>query len=313
MKRNEKRKLTLDDYYILNNTLFYMKGYYFILLGRVVSQTVFVILFCFCALAEEANLVAPLALSMGGAGRASVGKGAEYHLLNPAGVAHTKQTQSAGYYIFGDLPNPYWGISLSENNRLPIGASFIKQWDTKKYILAASLAGFIVPGWSLGVSIKRLYHEIESGWSMQSGILIKPKGQKVFSLGVVWNHILVSNKAFKANEQIGLAASYLVNQWLYVHADAIYYLPTTSVSTTSELVTNRTKPSQKKWMIIGAIETIFSQFLVFRMSARWDVVTGAIFYSGGSGLQGKRIGLDYSIYQNDKQNWIHGWNIHTAF
>lgn len=313
MERNEKQKLILDDFILLNNILFYMKCYYFVLLRTVVSQTIYIVLFCFYVSAEEVNFVAPLALSMGGAGRASVGKGAEYHLLNPAGIAHTKRAQSAGYYIFGDLPNPYWGISLSENKRVPIGASFIKQWDAKKHILVVSLAGFVIPGWSLGFNVKRLYYETKAGWSVQSGILIKPEGQNVFSLGAVWDHILVFNESFKMDEHLGLAASYRINQWLHVHADAIYYLSPASVSTVSKLVTDLRKSTQSKWRIIGALEAVFNQFLIFRVGARWNVTSSTILYSGGGGLQGKTIGLDYSIYQDNSQNWIQGWNIRTSF
>ena len=313
MKRNEKHKLILDDFMLLNNILFYMRSYYFILLRIIVSQTIYIALFCFYVSAEEVNFVAPLALSMGGAGRAAVEKGAEYHLLNPAGIAHTKQTQSAGYYIFGDLPNPYWGISLSENKRVPIGASFIKQWEAKKHILAVSLSGFVLPGWSLGFSVKRLYYETEAGWSAQSGILIKPEGQNVFSVGAIWDHILVSNESFKMAEQLGLAASYRVNRWLHIHVDAIYYLSAASVSTVSKLVTDLKKSTQSKWRVIGALETVFSQFLIFRAGARWNAASGAILYSGGGGLQGKTIGFDYSIYQNNAQNWIQGLNIRTSF
>ena len=108
-----------------------------------------------CSMVTALEPEGPLALSMSGAGRA-ITKGAEYHLLNPASLIHFKGAQGSGFYMFGlEKQKPYWGLSLVENQQIPLGLSYIREWGGQAQYLSFSTAGFILPGWSLGLSLSR--------------------------------------------------------------------------------------------------------------------------------------------------------------
>ncbi len=238
----------------------------------------------------------PLALAMGGSGRAFVEKGAEYHLLNPAGIALSKQMQSAGFYVFGDHINPYWGVSISDIQPAPLALSFMKEWDSETQILVLSLAGLILPGWSLGLSIHRQQNSETTNWNGQIGLLIKPKRQNRFAIGTVWDQILPLEKSLENHKKWGIGISYQIHPSSSIQVDTVYHF---------------TKPSHLQ--IIASMESLLSQFLVLRISGQWSENTRVVLYSGGLGLKGKIIQADYSLSQQVNSNLIHAWTIRTTF
>ena len=251
-------------------------------------------LICFAA-AGQASFTAPLALAFGGAGRGAAFAGAEYHLLNPAGLSLLKRPQAAGFYVFGEDLKPYWGVSFAESMHTPAAVSFIKNWEQETNQLTLSLAGLILPGWSLGISFTRRQNIQNTNWNVQTGILIKPKGQNRFSLGVVWDHLLPQEGGFKDQGRMGGGAYYKVNKTINLRADALY------------------NTSFKNWTVIGGVESTFSRFLALRAAFKWSEQQNTFFYSGGIGLEGKALQADYSLSQNKQNGLTHAWNIRSVF
>ena len=144
------------------------------------------------------DLRGPLALSMSGSGRAATQSGAEYHLINPAGLVHASGFSSGTYYMFevAEKRKPVWGVSLSETRQIPLALSYIKKRHSKEQYMSVSTAGFVVPGWSLGLSLSRWQIDQGANWNMQAGILVKPTSSS-FALGATWDHILPLEGAFE--------------------------------------------------------------------------------------------------------------------
>ena len=259
---------------------------------------------CFFAHAEIGYFMPPITLSQSGSGRAAINKASEYHLLNPASIAHLGKASGAVHFM-GDTSDPYWGLSVVENNRMPIGISFLKHHASDKQILVLSLAGFVVPGWGLGFSLKRLAGFEKTAWHIRSGVLIKPSGSNKLSLGATWEHIFSPQPAFYIYEQIGAGLAYQVNQWLHLQVDVISDL--SSNSKAMELASWK-----KNLHFAGGMETVFSQFLVLRTGAVWYIDSDTIVYSGGVGVRGKTIGVDYS-FSLSAEKWVYAWNVHASF
>jgi len=239
---------------------------------------------------------APLSLSMSGSGRAIAEKGAEYHLLNPAGIIYAPAFHAAGFYVFkSEERKPYWGVSLMENRQIPIALSYIKKRQSEEQYISISTAAFILPGWSLGLSLSRWKTDQDTNWNIQAGFLIKPK-QSPFSIGATWDHLLpVEEGAFKDKRQWALGGEYKLYKWLHLRADGIYH-------------------QKEHWLISGGVETTISGFLVVRFASRWRFARKAFVFSGGVGLETKQIALDYGLSQTEnKKQWLHTVNVRGQF
>ncbi len=241
----------------------------------------------------------PLSLSQGGGGRAVSTSGVEYHLLNPAVVADFKNTKTQAFYVFSDDSQlNYIGLSVGENNVTPIALSFLKSLHSSEHLLAISTAGVIVPGWSLGVSFDRWQVESNTHWNVQTGLLIKPPGQKKISFAATWDFLLPLKGAFKKAGQKGaLAIMYQLNQRLRVKIDGLY------------VFTLKTNPY---WVMIGALESVLAQFLVLRGATSWNQLTGKFLFSGGLGLKGKTFHFDYGVSQR-LEGWTQAINVRALF
>lgn len=236
----------------------------------------------------------PLSLSMGGAGRA-VQKGAEYHLLNPASLVHSQAFDAAGFYIFETKENkPYWGVSLMENRQIPLAISYIKERKSEVQYFSISTAAFILPGWSLGLSLSRWETSQDTNWNIQTGFFIKPK-QSSFSIGATWDHILPVEGAFKGQRNWGLGLAYELYKWLHLRADILYN-------------------QKKQWTIVGGAETTINGILVLRFGSRWHLTSHTSVFSGGIGLKTKQISIDYSLSQTEHtKQWLHAFNVRSHF
>ncbi len=234
----------------------------------------------------------PLALSMSGAGRA-IPKGAEYHLLNPASLIHFKGVQGAGFYMFGvDQQKPYWGVSLVENQKIPLGLSYIREWDSSDQYLSFSTAGFVLPGWSVGVSLSRWKEDQKASWNVQGGFLIRPE-KSPFSIGAVYDHILPLKGAFEGRRRWGLGLAYTLYRWLSLRADALYN-------------------KEQKWTLVGGAEATISDFLILRLSSQWH--DQKWLFAGGLGVTAQNMALDYGLsQQKGTKKWQNTLNIRFAF
>ena len=262
-----------------------------------VLKKIFILLCVFCAPAAALDPQGPLSLAMGGSGRAVTQKGAEYHLLNPANLIHSQNFHGEGFYVFGqDKRKPYWGVSLTENRQVPLALSYIRERESEEQYLSISTAGFILPGWSLGLSLSR-WQQMEKEdayWNIQSGILIKPK-QSSFSIGATWDHILPIKGPYTGKRRWGLGLGYQVYKWLYLRADGLY-------------------SEEKKWLFCGGGETLISGFLILRLGGRWYLTQKKFLFSGGIGLTAKQLAVDYSISQNeDTKQWLHAITARGSF
>ncbi len=254
------------------------------------------VLMCgFCFFSAALDPQGPLAFSMTGSGRAVVQGGAEYHLLNPAEVIHSTGFSAGAYYIFSAKNRkPVWGVSLSENRHFPLAFSYIKQRESEEQYFSMSTAGFITPGWSLGLSVSRWQTVKGADWNIQSGVLIKPKGS-AFSLGAVWDHILPLKGAFENKRRWAFGMAYKLYEELYLRADALYN-------------------KQEKWQVAGGVEGVFSRFLVLRFSGGWHFTERVLLFSGGIGVETKQISLDYGLSQLEKEKyWLHTINARLSF
>ena len=253
----------------------------------------------------------PLALSMSGAGRA-ITKGAEYHLLNPASLIHFKGAQGSGFYMFGlEKQKPYWGLSLVENQQIPLGLSYIREWGGQAQYLSFSTAGFILPGWSLGLSLSRWQAEptgqepststaksltkaktasnttsktAKASWNIQTGMLIKPANSPL-SIGAVYDHILPLKGAFEGRRKWALGLGFALYEWLSLRADALY-------------------KTKGHWLVAGGAEAVISGFLILRLANQWDFKDKKWLFSLGLGLTTQHMALDYGLTQkNNTSHW----------
>ncbi len=240
------------------------------------------------------KLEGPLIFSMSGSGRASVGKGVEYHLLNPALFVFSRSTQASGFYMF-DQENSYWGISLSENRTLPLALSWIQKKNSEKRILVLSTAGFVTSGWAIGLSVVRqVQAEGIADWNAKAGFLIRPKNSLI-SLGANWDYFLPLKKNFIGEKNLGIGLHYKASPWLQLNLDGMY------------------KMEQKKWYLSLGTQGVLSKIFVIRLSSEWDAHEQKILYSGGLGLKAKQIQADYSIGKREDSRWLQGVNIRANF
>ena len=236
----------------------------------------------------------PLSLSLSGAGRA-VQEGAEYHLLNPAGLVHSQGFNAAAFYVFKTKERkPYWGISLMENRQIPLAISYIKERQSDEQYFSISTAAFILPGWSLGLSLSRWEIKQPANWNIQAGFLIKPQ-QSPLSIGVTWDHILPVEGAFKDQRKWGLGLAYELYKWLHLRTDTVYN-------------------QKKQWSIAGGAETIISRILILRLGSRYIFTDKTFLFSGGIGLKTEQISLDYGLSQTEKtKQWLHTLSVRGHF
>ena len=234
---------------------------------------------CFPTMAFQ--IQGPLSLALGGAGRAAT-KEAEYHLLNPASlVSHNGFSGSVFYNFAVEQNKPWWGGSFKENRRIPLALSYIKERETEQQYLHFSTAGFVLPGWSLGISASWWKENSTSDeWNIQAGLLIHPP-QTRFSLGFVWDYILPLKGPFKNKRIYGVGLSYEPYKWLHLVADALYNPHT-------------------KWKVAGGGEITLSKFLVLRAGTQWEK-TRAFRFSGGVSLKAQTMALDWSLSQTPIQ------------
>ena len=234
----------------------------------------------------------PLALSMSGSGRATSQSGAEYHLINPAGVMYSSGFSSGAYYMFAvaKKQKPVWGVSLSETRQFPLALSYIKERYSEEQYMSVSTAGFIVPGWSLGLSLSRWQTDQDTNWNIQAGVLVKPS-ESSFSLGATWDHILPLEGAFEKKRKWGLGLEYKFYEGFFLRADAFYNENT-------------------RWLTAGGIKATFNDFLILRLSTLWHLHQKTILFSGGIGLETKHISLDYGLSEWERrQTWLHTINV----
>ena len=245
--------------------------------------------------AQGLNPAGPLSLSLSGAGRAKAQEGAEYHLLNPASLAHALRFHGAAFYVFKTAQTkPYWGISLIENRQVPLALSYIKESDSKEQYFNISTAGFILPGWSVGLSLIRWESAQDTNWNIQMGFLIKPQGAG-FSIGAVGEHILPLRGVFKQKRRWAGGINYHLYKWLSLTADTVYNPDT-------------------RWEVMGGATFTIAGFLIVRVGAGWNFTEKSPVFSGGAGLTTRQISLDYGLSQTrHEQEFLHTLNIRTAF
>ena len=248
----------------------------------------------YCSFTSALDPQGPLSLSMSGAGRA-IYKGAEYHLLNPASLVHLPGFQAAGFYVFEtESKKPYYGISMMENRQIPLALSYIKERQSGEQYLSISTAAFILPGWSLGLSLSRWETKQDTNWNIQAGFFIKPQ-QSPFSIGATWDHLLPVEGAFEGRRQWGLGLAYVLYKWLHLRADTIYN-------------------QKEEWKVAGGPEIIIANFLILRFGSGWHLADKTFLFSGGLGLETKNISLDYGLSQDkEKKEWLHSLNIRGYF
>ena len=251
----------------------------------------------FCPLTFALNPKGPLALSMSGSGRA-IYKGAEYHLLNPASLVQLPGFQAAGFYVFEtENKKPYYGFSVMENRQIPLALSYIRETETGEQYLSISTAAFILPGWSLGLSLSRWETKQDTNWNIQAGFFIKPQ-RSPLSIGATWDHILPVKGVFEGQRQWGLGLAYELYKWLQLRADTVYN-------------------QKKEWKIAGGPKLTIADFLIVRFGSGWDLAHDTFLFSGGLGLETKNIALDYGLSQEKENNkaktWLHTLNIRGYF
>ena len=261
----------------------------------ILKKNLVKILFCFPFFASALNPAGPLALSFGNSGRATFQKGAEYHLLNPAGVAHVQGFQGAGFYAFKtEESKAYWGMSLLENSGLPVSFSYLRERESGDQYFQLSVASFILPGWSLGLGLSRWEAHEKANWNFQAGFMIKPE-RSTFSVGITWDHILPLEGAYKGERKWGLGLAYEPYEWLHLRTDTIYN-------------------PEKKWSVAGGGMFTIAQVLILRLGGQWHFTDKVFLFSGGIGLTSQKMGLDYGLSQTQKnQEILHTLNIRGAF
>ena len=277
----------------------------------------------------------PLALSMSGSGRA-ITKGAEYHLLNPASLIHFKGAQGSGFWTFGlEKQKSYWGVSIVENQKIPLGLSYIREWGSKTQYLSFSTAAFILPGWSMGLSLSRWQAEplgrvspapmaeptsqveiskkSQSANKALSSDLPDSKDDKAeaswnvqagllikpagspFSIGAVYDHILPLKGAFKGQRKWALGMGFALYEWLSLRADALYN-------------------TNSQWAVAGGAEATVSKFLILRLANQWDFKDKNWLFSGGLGLTAKNMALDYGLSRTaGTKRWQNTLSVRFAF
>ena len=238
------------------------------------------------ALAGALDPKGPLAFSLSQTGRALTGAPAEYHLLNPAILSHSAGFNGSVYYFFGtDNKKPVYGLSLSENRKLPFAISYIKEREEGEQYLSLSTAGFLLPGWSLGLSVSRWQRQTSAEWNIQAGLLIRPKGSP-FSLSAGYDYLLPLKGAFTNKRKWALGLVYNIYRGISFRTDAVYNV-------------------KGRWFTGAGLESLLSKFLVLRFGASWDFKEKAFVFSSGLGLLAKNLSLDYGLSRLPANHYLH--------
>lgn len=230
----------------------------------------------------------PEVWSLAGGGRGAIGKGPSHPLINPAGFAHFPTHQGQIFYVW--QTSPYWGLSGYEKKPFPLALTWIKVSSPNHRILNASVSGFVAKGWSLGVRLTHLKDSKKKHlFNASGGVLIRPPYSPL-SVGATWDCILPLKGPFEGQRKQGLGVEYRWKPYLFLRGDLIYQ-------------------SDKKWSSALGGELILSRIFILQMAGHINLHSRNFFYSGGMGIKGQKLQVDYHFKQTQPKGWIHALSL----
>ena len=221
---------------------------------------------------------------MAGGGRGAIGKGPSHPLVNPAGFAHFPSQQGQVFYVW-QASSPYWGLSAYEKKPFPLALTWIRASDSSHQRVHASLSGFVAKGWSLGVRLTHFKdNKKNQHFNASGGILIRPPHSPL-SVGATYDCILPLKGPFKDQRKQGLGVEYRWRPYLFLRGDLIYR-------------------SDKKWSSALGGELILSRIFILQLAGHINLHNKNFFYSGGVGIKGQKMQVDYHFKQNQPEGWV---------
>ena len=227
--------------------------------------------------AEE--LSAPLFLSQGGAGGASLKEDFSY-LINPATIGFQKKIKTVVSYSFKQKKQTALFSFLDLKTKFPLAFTYQRFWSNsfnkseKDKMLLSS--GFkISPYLSLGVTVEK---ELKpSVWNGNLGSVLRLSNQ--LSTALFINQVL--KKENKNQRALSIAFYYNWKHFFSTRLDI-------------------TKPAGKEWIVKGGFESVFQNFLSVRIGGTWFHTTQNGLISGGLAFYSPKLLLEYSVETDQK-------------
>ncbi len=244
--------------------------------------------------------------ALGESGRAGM-MGAEGAFLNPALVALHQGYELAGYfrdgYIDSQEHRQAWGIGAIDQGRdvwFPGSIHYLRLRDTGRAPTAAdgelwhvAIGQPVSDSLSLGVTAYRLQYDVSGDrsydqWNYSLGSLVLVNDSLTF--GYVLNNLAKPGsrvpRGLREDLNQALAASLAFGQMVRLRADIGRQ--------------ERFNPDHKlKWMF--GFESMTDKFVVMRLGFIRDELADTKIYTGGVGLNGPRLKLEYSAQKNQER------------
>lgn len=230
-----------------------------------------------------------LAISMSGSGRAVTAENIQNHMLNPASLIYPQSFQISSFYSTKNISETKkfstWGISIIENQAIPIAISYIKQRETKEQYIHISTASFLAPSWSLGLSLSHWKKtKTDSHWNIHTGFLIQPLKSPI-AIGITADNLLPIQDKNKKIYGIGIV--YTPINWIQLRTDTTYDYTNT-------------------WKYMGGIKISLHNFFILKTGIIWNSSDKKSLFSGSVELKSPNISVEYSLKQNNtKKQYIY--------
>ncbi|MGZ3743812.1 MAG: hypothetical protein ACXWRA_08170 [Pseudobdellovibrionaceae bacterium] len=254
----------------------------------VLKLPVLICLYFISSLAQAQSFSTAATDGVGGAGRAAVEAG-DVNYLNPASLVHLK-----GRFIDSTFNKDDLALSLSESSRevlVPACLSYFQRKITDNFQreirwqeTRLSLADFVIDKLSMGltgildsVKVNELTYNQTNG---NLGFFFTPTDK--FGLGWVFYNIFQGNQnipeELRFQPKMGVGLNYIYKGFLRYRLDAL-----------SANNNNFGKPTY-----MTGIETLFNEWLVFRLGYQNDILAERELVAEGVGFNGPVFSVNYS-------------------
>ncbi len=264
--------------------------------------------------------IGPSASSLGGAGRAGL-SGAESVFLNPALVPLIQMTEVIGYFRDGQYGRGQhrnaWAVGAVDSGKevyFPAAFHYVRTRDTGRALTAADGEMFHL---ALGKNISERLAIGFSGYHLK----YKVSGDREYtqwngSLGAL---VLITENmgfAYVLNNVAGPGSDVPrglredMNQGIGVYG-AIAEIARLRVDLTRQ---ERFNPDKKMAYMVG-IESMLSDYFLFRAGFRRDDLRDERFYTAGIGFTGPRLKIDYGFEKNAEgaEGAVHSVDMRVPF
>lgn len=259
------------------------------------------------------SFTGPISKGLGGAGIGALSS-TESPLLNPAHLPHLKG-YLIGLYSDRNLQNYYGsdsslgGVVVDNNPEavIPGALSYIQKTLDYNYAkgvhrdIGFSVGQFVLKNLSVGGTIRYFEERIDGRndnnlWNATVGVVWTPI--EYLGIGAVAYNIL-DNHSASLQPMLGLGASYSIREIVRVRFDFLY----------PEKFNN-----DKKGNYRAGLDFPFPGDFDLRLGLKNEDATKQIFYTGGLGWNGPKLGVDYALVRDAQSTDIaHSFDLRLYF